>query len=738
MKKSSFVFCMLLSITFATTRAADIPALQETASSGATQESGSLAEIVVTAEKRSENIQNIPISIVAILPSTLTANKIESTQDLQIAVPSLNYGQIGGFAEPFIRGVGSDVLVPDSDPSVATYVDGAFVANNQATIQDLLGVERIEVLEGPQGTLYGRNAVGGAINVITLTPTHQTESDVSLTGGNYARKEASLHVSGGVTDQLAVGVYIGGMERNRFNTTAAEVYTTPLFPNLEHNHESQWGARLKAVYTPTDWLTLTGSVEETQSESFDDGALRELSPNSLGYVLYPDVRPIIQSYVTQRTYPDYVNSRQKNATLREEADIGWANIVGISNYRDATIDDAGDDIPSGTPVYGAFSHIPSDQYSQELQLLSLPTSKVQWIGGLYFFHGAGGFLPTTEASSLFFAPNYAYQNHSNVTTKSYAAFAQTTIPLDMVTDNFRLTLGGRITSDQKYASDYVSYLNAAGASNATIAYPNASHSWERFTPKITIDDRWFDTLFYITYSEGFKSGVYNQSTPNEPPVNPERLNAVEIGAKAQLWDNRINWNTAVYYYVWKDLQVSIVDLGSGVQSLQNAAAAKAHGVDSKLTVAATKDLIFNMALAWESTEYTSFTGYPGVNPVTIAPETINATDNELQRAPKWVTTLGADYHHSVEWGGAIHATLNWYYNGGFYWTPQNVAKQEPYHIVNASLGYMPNESWDVRLWGSNLTNQFHEEILLPVATLGNLATDAPPRMYGVTAEYKFR
>lgn len=192
---------------------------------------------------REERLQDVPIAVAAIGSSSLENNRVLATQDLQVAVPTLVYSSTGLYAQPFLRGIGSDLTFPNADPSVATYIDGVFVSNNSATIQSLLGTDRVEILSGPQGTLYGRNAVAGAINVYTLTPDDKFEGRLSASYGNYDLVEVGGHMSGPVTDTLFVGIYGGYSRRDSFyNRTAQSID--------DLDRETSSGVRMKAVWEP--------------------------------------------------------------------------------------------------------------------------------------------------------------------------------------------------------------------------------------------------------------------------------------------------------------------------------------------------------------------------------------------------------------------------------------------------------------------------------------------------------
>lgn len=695
-----------------------------------------LEEIVVTAQKRTERLQDVPIAVNAVSPETMANNSIDTTADLQFVVPSLVYGNLGGFNLPYLRGVGSAVLVPNADATVATYIDGAFISNNQALIQNLLGVERIEVLAGPQGTLYGRNAVGGAINVVTLTPSEQTEAEASLTSGNYGNKEVAMRVSGPVAEDLAVGVYLAGAERDTYKSK--RVYF-PYDDHREPDKESNWGLRLKAVYTPTDWLALTGSVEKTNSDSFETESFRNASPNGLGYVLFPDIPFVNEEYVTQQAFPSYHNVTQTAATLREEIGLGWADLLGITAYRKMDTISANDIGASGGPViFTASDGTISEHWSQELQLLSRPGSSIEWITGIYYFHEHGGFFPAITGSPILFGDAfYAGNIHQRVNIESFAVYAQATVPLG---ERFRLTVGGRYTKDKKSIPQGRQTFTDINDNEVLPRVTAAAddESWNEFTPKLVLDYKVNDTLWYLSYGEGFKSGAYNISTlAQRDPVDPEYLKAYELGVKSQLWDGRMIWNNAAYFYDYSDIQVNTVGVGSGGNLLLlNAAEAELYGIESSLTVAAAEGLELTASVSYAHTEFTDFPAYPGMDPDTLAPVLAPATGNELPQAPELVFTLGVDYEKPLA-GGTLNASANWYHNDGFYWSPQNSIAQEPYSIVNATLGYdFPGNRWSISLWGRNLTDDYYSNSQLAAAPFGTLLQDGAPRMYGVSATFR--
>ncbi|WP_114951589.1 TonB-dependent receptor [Sphingosinicella terrae] len=718
----------------------------EAESGAVSQDDQGLADIVVTAQRRAENLQDVPISVASVGGGALEANGIETTRDIQFAVPTLVYNQASSFAQPFLRGIGSDITAPNADPSVATYVDGVFVANTTAVLQGLLGVDRIEVLQGPQGTLYGRNAVGGAVNVYTLTPRQELEGRLTATYGNYDLTQISGFVSGGVTDTLALGIY-GAFSRR-------DTYLTKINPNIvgEPDHQTSYGVRVRGVWNPASNFTLTGSFEYQRSRGFEEAAFRNIQPDALAYLLGAPV--IIRRRTIDSDYPQIFEPQQISAMLRADVDFGWAQFVSLSGYRDLDGGLSINDLDgTSAPVLNSYANpISSRAFSQELQLLSPSGSRISWILGLYYYNERSAFEPqaTISPGSIFLPPPIvAAFNNSVVHLSSYAAFGQATMPLGFLSDDFRLTLGGRFTRDEK-RFDAFSYLTGADLvelPGTRTTYPRDTIGWSRFTPKITLDYRIGETLLYGTYSSGFKSGAYNVASPATPgPVDPETLDAFEIGAKNEFAGGRIRLNLAAYFYSFKDIQVQRIDLAAGgATTLQNAAEVEAYGIDATLTARVSRHLTLNASAAWEHGEYVSFPDAATFLPPNPAsptfpantPASVDVSGNRLQRTPEWTFSAGADFRYPLANGGSINATANWYYNDGYFWEPTNRFRQSSYHLVNATLGYtFPGDRFTVTAFVRNLTNSYYSNSLLVVPT-AIVVQDGEPRMYGVTASVRF-
>jgi iron complex outermembrane recepter protein len=732
---------IVLSATVDATLAAASPAAatgDTSAQSEPASAAPALEEITVTAQRRSENLQDVPISVAVVTAATLETYHELSTRDLQFNAPSLVYNEAATNAQPYIRGVGSDLEGPNLDPAVATYVDGVYLSNSSSTISNMFGIDNVQVLAGPQGTLFGRNALGGAIVVQTLTPSNQFDARASGTYGNYNERDVTAYVSGPLVDQLSAGLYVMSDRR--------DTYLRDWNPT-DPKEEVRKGIRAKAVWTPTDFIKLTASAEYTDYNGVEGAALRNIQPNALGYV-FGATSPI-QPYVYDADYRQFVDNNMQTYSLHEDVNLGWAKVVGISAAHRLSQENANDLDGTNAALLADTGANYSNQLSQELQLLSPDGSKITWIVGAYYSHERTGYYPTGIVSGVpgivFPAPIGASLTTATVLIDSWAGFAQVTAPLDFLAQGLRLTLGGRFSSDHKsfgaFGQLLEGYEEQGPQIGSTTVYPNSAANWTKFTPKIVLDYKVSNTLLYASYSQGYQAGAYNIASPGDPgPVNPETLDAYEIGTKSEFFDKRIRLNTAAYYYNIKDLQVQLVDVtATSTTSLENAATAEAYGFEAQLTAQATQNLQFTSSLALEHATYISFPNAASndIGPLGNPSAEFNASGNDLERTPKIIYSVGVDYNYPLANGGSLDANTKWYHNGGFFWEPTDRFRQDDYTLGNVSLAYkFPDKRLTVQGYVTNVTNKNYQNILLLVPTSIDIS-DAPPRQYGVTVSWKY-
>jgi iron complex outermembrane receptor protein len=349
-----------------------------------------IEEIVVTAQKREESLQDVPIAITAFSGDSLVAKGITDTQQLAQATPGLVYASNAGYAQAYIRGIGSDATLPTADPSVATYIDGIYYPMVQSTIQSFANVERIEVLKGPQGTLFGRNTTGGAINVITKDPGQESEYSTLFEVANYGHMRLSLYGSTPVTDSLAVSLS-GFVERadsyyEQNNPTGPEILDT-----------QNWGVRVKVAYNSgsigsIDNINAVLSAYALDHHGADTNIVNQFRPSVLSTALGGS--PTTEPYQASTDLPDTNYTRIEGVNFKATANLPYFDLVSISGYQNVenfgTVDY--DATASAEAGFGAHPGL-SESFSQELQLVSNAWDDVDFVAGGYYFTGSAGFVP---------------------------------------------------------------------------------------------------------------------------------------------------------------------------------------------------------------------------------------------------------------------------------------------------------------------------------------------------------
>lgn len=705
-------------------RAADVGA------QGAPASATTLADIVVTAEKRSERLEEVPIRALALTGDSLARARVLSVQDLAIAVPSLNTNQAIGYAEYYLRGVGQDQLVAWAQPGVPVYIDGVAQQILSTPVGQFLGVDRIEVLYGPQGTLYGRNAVGGAINVVTLSPKQEPDAALTATYGSYEREAVSGYVSGGVTSSLALGLYASETYGDTYFHFFSPVTNQP-------TKDKSADVRLKAVWTPTSTTRVTATAEYQYTSNVDVAVLRQAQANATGFVVgHAPVQ--IQPYVIQANSPAVQNVQRYVGELQAEQDFPWATLVSITGYQRAGIYQTNDsDATSAFLAAGGTINPDISDFSEELRLQSRDGSKIQWVGGLFYDQDHEGMDPLPKRT-----PALIINLYVPIHFETKAVFAQTTIPLIY---GFKVTLGARYNEDtsKRLPGDTFTASQATGAVISNVPTGGALAKWDSFTPKVTLEYQAGPLLAYFTYAKGFKAGQYNPSlATNLTPAAPEKLTDFEGGAKVDLFDRRLRIDGSVFHYDYTDLQVTqLINTSVGlVPFTDNAARAEIYGGDITVAALLARGLTVSDGLSYTHGVYTSYPDAQAQVPAAVGNKSIqvDATGNFIQRTPKWTNSLTVSYERTLFNAGSAFGNLTWAYNSGFPWDASGLYSQKAYNVLNASVGYnFPGRHFSVSLWVTNLTNELYENYEVP-NSLGTYAVDAPPRMYGVTLSYKLR
>lgn len=698
-----------------------------------TQAEPGIQDIVVTAQRRSERLQDVPIAVTAVSGDDLLARGLNSATDLNMATPNLNVNRTVKTQIVYLRGVGNNSASPGQEQNVAIYVDGVYYPSMAANVFSFNNVERIEVLRGPQGTLFGRNTTGGLIQVVTKDPTDDLSGDFQAGYGNFDTYMASAYISGGVTDTLRADFALqysnqrDGWGKNL--VTGSDVY-----------RGRDLNLRSKIVFEPNDMtkFTLSGIYFNAKSD-FTSRTVQPCAPRLGGLDCVPipsDIPgfgnlPYTGFYNTQSGLDIFERTRLRTLSLRYDQDIGFARLVNTSAYQKTKsyLQLDGDGVPAYQRI-SLWTDI-TESFSNEVQLLSPEGSSFDWIAGVFFFWSKAGSQPLQQTT-----PTTSQSIFSSTSTHSFSGFAQVGIPLG---ENTRLTAGARYTIDKKSLTARI----VNDVSGVTTNYPTRRETFSDPTFKVSLDHHLSpDALLYASISTGFKSGLYNTSSPTAPPVDPEKITSYELGAKLDLFDRRFRLNTAFFYYDYRDLQ--LIGYDGRTTFLQNASNAEIYGAEADFNAVLTDQFSFRGSAGYTHGRYTDFPGAQSnsnVNPVTgvttSIPAGLDASGNHLGRTPTFTGNVGFDYSVPVSFG-AVDLSGTFYHNSGFAWDVDNRLKEKAYQLLNMSATWTSkDEAFNVRLWADNILGTKY----CAAQQSGNATLDqcsaAAPRTYGVVFGFKF-
>lgn len=709
------------------------PSSPSSTTSAVTNEGG-VEEIIVTAQHRKENLQKVPIAVTVASASRLEASGIIDAQSLKIAMPGVEVQASNGSALPFVRGVGSKAIGGGIETPVAVYVDDVYYGVATANIFSFNNLSQVEVLKGPQGTLFGRNATGGLIHIHTVDPQESFGGKFNIGYGNYETLSGDAYITGGLAPGVAMDLAVIG-------TTMGSGFGTNLFNGKDvYKISHEFGARSKIVAS-------VGSDTEVRlifdySDSISSMLTNRLLPGTTAPA------PFGPSYggdpwdTNLDTMP-YIKSHGGGVSGRIDQDFGSVKLSSITAFRKASWRTEFEQ--DQTPTRGRIVNIlnTDDQFSQELQFKSNSNSKLSWIFGLFYFnaHSKYDFFRQNLLGPAI-GPNLVTQNFtlSQQDTASIAGFGEVSYKL---TDRLQLTGGLRYTSEKRSLVDAsLTSTLTTGETIVRIPNTNLSRTFNKLTWRAVLDYQFSDDVFgYVSANRGFKSGGYNTLNITLPEFRPEVLDAYEIGLKTTLLDNRVRLNMAGYYYNYGDVQVQVASAaGTGTA---NGTSAEIYGAEFELEAQVTDALRLNAGYQYTHARYGDFPGAiiaipraAGGVSVTIG----NAKGNRVVSAP--TSTLSASANYSIPVGsGAIDVNGSYYYNSGSFGDPDNYLKQKPYSLVNASMRWRPTAaSFSVLVWGRNLSNEAVTNILT-VQSFGATgiarASYAPPRTYGVTLGVNF-
>lgn len=699
----------------------------------ALQRDEGLDEVIVTATKRTESLQEAPVAVTAFSTNDLEQMGAFDAVDVARQTPGLVAEHLSAFGSPvfFVRGVGTDSFSIGSDQSVGVYLDGVYIGRNVASIVNLLDMERVEVLKGPQGTLYGRNATGGAINYITRAPGDEFRGNATLRLGDYDRVEASA---------LVAGPLVPGKLTGKIGAQHSELdgYVRNVYDDSQGSDRDSDAVVAQLDYTPTDDLRIRLSAdwaEDQTNGTYGSNITRKFDP----FGIFGSRQPFPAFSADDREAdlectPSPLHPSSECGETRDMwgvgLDVAWelsdtTTLKSITAYRTYDYFIFNDADGTSLPLDSLYGHENQDQFSQELQL-AYASGKWDAVFGAYYFE------ESDEWPDVYFGVSpFDFFIVAKNETEAYAAFADVRY---QATEQLTLAAGVRYSKDEKnftYGCEdniFASQFSCPTGSGLVLGLQD-SESWSDVTPQFTVSYDWSDDVMtYVKYSQGFKSGAYNAADVDLPaPVDQEELDAWEVGAKTTWADGRLVANLAAFYYDFTGLQLTVLNPATGQALTVSAGEAEIQGFELETFARPVEGLELSFGVAWLDSEFTEFNTLAG-----------DYTGNELPRAPEWTVVGSAQYTHALsgDWDWFAYANYSW--TDEVFYTEANsdLAAEDGHTIVTARLG-VQNDRWSVNAFAQNLLDEVYYSSSGRTVAGNRVGNSSPPRYWGIEITRRF-
>lgn len=671
-----------------------------------------LEEVVVTAQRREGKLQDVPIAMSAFTANDIDKMGASNLEQIARITPNLFFNQSDSIksSRTSIRGISPVGNTAGADPSVGYYLDEVYLGAAVGSFLDLYDVERIEVLRGPQGTLFGRNTIGGVISVTSRKPSNEFTAFADASFGNYSLRRFKAGLSGPIVDgKLAASLSAVSTKRDGY------LYNE--FLKSDTNNIDESGARLSLLFTPSEaaefLLSLdTRNVDQTaqSQETLVNNPMSTVGQLGLLVNTNPTDRKVFSGFLGRETLKN-----AWGASLRARFKTSHFDVVSVSGYRthDYYVEGESDQVPFG--IGRNFDPESVDRFTQEIRLESTDAGKLQWMVGAYYYDqksvNDGGILIENDLLRLFGAGSLGTLtggSRGEIKATSTAAFASFDYAMS---DKLSLTVGGRFTKEKKDFTWVQRDLEAIFGSPILGGTGSAAGSadWSNFTPALTARFRQSnDVMFYGSISKGFKGGGFNDGSgiprQQSQAYNPETLMNYEVGMKSTFRDRRVRFNAAAFAMRWKDIQVRADDPStpnSFDPRVTNAGRAHSNGLELELSALLSPKFLLEANAAYLDSGYDE-----GVIPVSSGSPVLL---DKFARAPKTSFGLSAEYTFSVNdkadlvFRGDYQRQAEVVFN----LDPRDVNAREPgYGLLNARVTLRSkSEKWRVAIWGANLADE---------------------------------
>jgi iron complex outermembrane receptor protein len=711
------------------------------------REATTLDAVTVTARKREETIQDVPVAVTAFTPELLDKLNVEDLGDLDAQVPNLTIYAARGSSSTvtaYIRGIGQSDPLWGVDPGVGIYLDDVYIARPQGALLDVFDVGRVEVLRGPQGTLYGKNTIGGAIKYISRGLPTEPEGFAAITVGSYSQLDVKAAYGGpigGEDSGLRGRVAVASLNRDGFGEN--------LVTDQEVSDKEINAVRFNLGAYAGDDFDVQFALDWMDDQSGVRGA-KMLAANTNPLIPVSDIAPLDDRYDIRAGMPNINDTEMKgaSATANWRASEDWTlKYVIAKRESDTETNIDFDTLPQKIADVKAFYN--DQQVSNELQANYDGGGRARGVMGFYAFDGDAGGQVLNNFFNLSFGDTQGV-----VRTESIAVYADWTFDL---TSRLKLDTGLRYTDEDKRATvlnrcytdaTFSTLAAACTASNPTpiAADFDKSTSFKNLSPKVSLDFQITpDIMAYALASRGFKSGGYNiraqqvQFPQSAEPFDDEQVDSFEIGAKMGLLDQRLFLNLAAFHNKYEDIQLSVFTSydsnGDGVDDaffgdFTNAGKGTVNGVEVEYQFLPTEHWLISGNLAWLDAKYDEFI----TNGINVADQ------QKFTNAPEFSGALNVEYRTDLANGGNISARVGYAYQSEVYPTTDlsEAIKQDGYGLLNAGVIWRLDDAWSFSLQGSNLTDKEYRTTGYNIAALGVLTGFyGPPRQFSLTARYDF-
>ncbi|MGM7318866.1 TonB-dependent receptor [Idiomarina sp. ST10R2A5] len=702
-------------------------------------EDGKLERIEVTARRTNESLQEVPVAVSAFGEGELERDGIEDITELQYKMPNTTFQVSRGTNSTltaYIRGVGQQDPLWGFEPGVGIYIDDVYVARPQGAVLEVLDVQRVEVLRGPQGTLYGKNTIGGAMKYVTRELTGYDEFEVKGTVGTYNQRD--LKVSGQTA--LADNFYVGGA----FATLNRDGFGEFVNTGDENYNKELMTGRFNAKWLVNKDINVKFAADWTKDDSNARGGHREqeslLSDE-------PRLTDVYDAYTAMPTWNE-VENEGYSMTVDWAINNDWM-FKSITAYREGSTNTNIDFDSTVNPVLLVPAVYEDEQTTQEFQFM-YRDDRLDFVGGLYFYEGEA----CGEFGTVLGLLGLSIDTGGCVDTSSEALFGQATYQLD---DQWSVTLGGRYTRDDKSADVFrytyagIKFLDRGDYSADPIVINSdftTQADWSKFSPHASVSYQVDPAvMLYASYSNGFKSGgvdmradvSLNPDASN--PYDPETVDTVEFGVKSEMLDGRMRLNAAAFFSDYQDMQVTVqraIEGGGVASQVLNAADSTVQGFEIESTFAATPTLNFNGSLGYIDAEFDSVAFF---NPETQQVEDVSDLWS-FQNTPKVTANLGFTKEFALESGSLVWSTNVSYRDDTQIFEVPSPLDEEAYSLTNTSVVWYSNSSqWTVGLHAKNV---FDEEYRVSGYNFGstfgeNIVTGyyGDPRTVSLSVGYRF-